>query len=113
MILKHRDRNILRLQAIEDFLRNRAAQIIEYGEKADEFLKISSNNVTINPQDTERDVTGSIEANLTADPFITAEELAELLGVTKRTILRNLAKLQEAGRVKRVGSNKTGHWEVL
>lgn len=110
---KHHSLSENRLQAIEDFLRNRAAQIIEYGEKADEFLKISSNDVTINPQDAERDVTGSIEANLTADPFITAEELAELLGVTKRTILRKLAKLQEAGRVKRVGSNKTGHWEVL
>lgn len=110
---KHHSLSEKRLQAIEDFLRNRAAQIIEYGEKADEFLKISSNNVTINPQDTERDVTASIEANLTADPFITAEELAELLGVTKRTILRNLAKLQDAGRVRRVGSNKTGHWEVL
>ena len=56
--------------------------------------------------------TGSIEANKKADPYVTADELAELLGVSRRTVLRAIAKLRESGRITRVGSDKTGHWLV-
>ena len=47
-----------------------------------------------------------------ADPFVTADELADLLGVSRRTVLRAIAKLRQEGRIARVGSDKTGHWVV-
>ena len=37
----------------------------------------------------------------------------ELIGVTKRTIERNLQKLQEHGKIVRVGSTKSGYWKIL
>ena len=100
------------MKAIENFLRKRVNQIIEYGEKADDFLKVSKESVTVNPQESSMIGTGSIEANMKADPYVTADELAELLGVSRRTVLRAIAKLRESGRITRVGSDKTGHGVV-
>ncbi|MCC7230623.1 MAG: putative DNA binding domain-containing protein [Fimbriimonadaceae bacterium] len=47
------------------------------------------------------------------NPNITIPQLAEHIGVTSRTIERNLQRLQENGRIKRVGPDKGGHWEVI
>ena len=46
------------------------------------------------------------------NPQLTRQQLADLMAKDVRTIARALAKLQAEGRVKRVGSDKTGHWEV-
>ncbi len=43
---------------------------------------------------------------------IKMSEIAEKLGVTTRTIEREIKKMREAGRVKRVGGKRYGHWEV-
>ena len=47
------------------------------------------------------------------DPDITAKNLAKKLSVTKRTVENYLSKLKEAGHIKRVGSDKSGHWEAV
>ncbi|THB68370.1 MAG: HTH domain-containing protein [Gammaproteobacteria bacterium] len=47
------------------------------------------------------------------DHEITIAELAEKIAVTTRTIERNLKKLQASNRIKRVGSDRSGHWEIL
>lgn len=44
---------------------------------------------------------------------ITIAQLAELVGVTTRTIERQLIKLQDLGIIERIGSDKTGHWSIL
>ena len=44
---------------------------------------------------------------------ISATEIAEKLKVTKRTILRDIEKLKKQGKLKRIGDNKTGHWEII
>lgn len=55
----------------------------------------------------------AIVALLTANPLLTRQQLADAIGKDIRTIGRALAKLQHAGNIRRVGSDKTGHWEVL
>ncbi len=50
---------------------------------------------------------------LKANPALTRQQLANAIGRDLRTIGRALAKLQQAGKVKRIGSDKTGHWQVL
>ena len=54
----------------------------------------------------------SIQPTMKTDPFDTADEVAELLGVSRRTVLREIARLREEGRITRVGSDKTGHGVV-
>ena len=44
--------------------------------------------------------------------IVTVDEGAELLGVSRRTVLREIARLCEEGRITRVGSDKTGHGVV-
>ncbi len=47
------------------------------------------------------------------DKNITALELANKLGVTDKTIKRDISKLKDKKRVVRVGSLKSGHWEIV
>lgn len=46
-------------------------------------------------------------------PDKTADDLSAKVGVTKRTIERALARLQEKGKIERVGSKKSGSWVVI
>jgi ATP-dependent DNA helicase RecG len=39
--------------------------------------------------------------------------MALAVGVTDKTIKRHLKALREQGRIKRVGSDKAGHWEII
>ncbi len=44
---------------------------------------------------------------------ITIAEIAALVGVTERSIERNIRKLQSHGLLRRVGGRKEGYWEVI
>jgi ATP-dependent DNA helicase RecG len=44
---------------------------------------------------------------------LSTEQIAERLKVTKRTILRDIEELKKENIVKRVGSAKNGHWEMV
>ena len=46
-------------------------------------------------------------------PSYTKEELAEKIGKSRATVTRLLSKWVDEGKIKRVGSNKTGHWAVF
>jgi len=51
--------------------------------------------------------------NLILDkPNITQEELARILDVNKRTIIRNFKTLIDKNYIKRIGTNKNGYWKV-
>ncbi|MDR2356897.1 MAG: Fic family protein [Oscillospiraceae bacterium] len=46
-------------------------------------------------------------------PTITAKQLAKRFICSQRTVERQIAYLKATGRLLRVGSNKSGHWEVI
>ncbi|WP_151194105.1 winged helix-turn-helix transcriptional regulator [Cysteiniphilum sp. JM-1] len=46
------------------------------------------------------------------NPQLTRQQLAEVMGKDIRTIGRAISKLQQANQLKRIGSDKTGYWEV-
>jgi len=48
-----------------------------------------------------------------ASPDATIAELARKTGITTRSIERNLQALLSCGRLKRIGPDKGGHWEVI
>ena len=101
-----------RLRRIEDFLQNRVAEILEYGDKADDFLKISGENDSVNHVSNESCAL-QIKENLKADPFITYAELADLLQISPSSIARKIKALQESGEIRRVGADKNGYWDIL
>ena len=49
---------------------------------------------------------------LTVNPRITAKTLSDELGINERNIKKNIKSLKDSGHLTRIGSNKTGHWEV-
>ena len=54
-----------------------------------------------------------ILAVLRAEPGITQPVIAERLGLTVKGVKYHFRKLREAGAIRRVGSSRAGHWEVL
>jgi len=50
---------------------------------------------------------------LLVNQYLTADELADAFSVTAKTIKRDFAVLKNEGKLKRVGSDKTGHWEII
>jgi ATP-dependent DNA helicase RecG len=46
-------------------------------------------------------------------PEITQDQIAEIVGISRRGIEWNLKKLKESGILKRVGGRKSGHWEII
>lgn len=52
-----------------------------------------------------------IEA-IKSNPYITQEEFAEIVGITRKNIIANMKKLQTYGLIKRIGADKNGYWQV-
>lgn len=65
------------------------------------------------PLKTSGKTSGKILDILRQHEHLTIPELARLIGVTERSIERNIRKLQEQGLLRRVGPAKGGHWEVI
>jgi ATP-dependent DNA helicase RecG len=53
-----------------------------------------------------------ILALLKGAPELAAREIAEALGITRRAVEKQIAKLREEGRIRRIGPAKGGRWEV-
>lgn len=47
------------------------------------------------------------------DPGITYEELSKATGLSTRGVEWNISKLKAEGKIKRIGPDKGGHWEVI
>jgi ATP-dependent DNA helicase RecG len=46
-------------------------------------------------------------------PTMTVVELSKELSIGRSSVMRYTKKLQQSGALKRIGSNKNGHWEVV
>ena len=80
---------------------NTIEEIIKAEEKVTKKVTIK---VTINQQK----IIDAIKTN----PYVTQEELADMLGITKKSITANMKKLQNGGFIKRIGANKNGYWQI-
>ena len=74
------------------------------------LFKGSHENVTENvTENREESILRLIKNNKT----ITTSKLAQQLNVTRRSIARDIENLKNAGKVKRMGSDKSGFWEII
>jgi ATP-dependent DNA helicase RecG len=62
-----------------------------------------------NPQKTPQKIMEAMRAN----PSITRNELAELIGMTPEGVKSAISSLKASGAIRRVGPDKGGHWEVV
>jgi ATP-dependent DNA helicase RecG len=56
---------------------------------------------------------GKILALLSQNPALSAKQLGERLHISSRAVQKQLASLKGQGRLRRIGPDKGGHWEVL
>lgn len=50
---------------------------------------------------------------ISKNPNVTQAELASILKYQRSSVSESMSKLQALGILKRVGSKKTGHWEIV
>ena len=74
-----------------------------------DYEKYQSQNDNVKITKNQQTIIDEVKKN----PFVTQEELSEIIGITIPNINRNMKKLQEHGIIKRVGADKNGHWEIL
>ena len=112
----HYNLSATRLRTLEEFLQNRASQIVEFGEEADRFLAIGEKNGVCEAVNDEADggckIGQAILQNIEADPYISQEALAQILGVSLRTIQRTIAELKRERRLVRKGTGQMKSWKM-
>ena len=84
-------------------------------QEIEQFRESMEQDVIGDKQENVTDVTDRQHAiiNLVKDHAnMTTTQMAERLGVTKRTILRDIEALKKKGLIIRVGSEKIGYWEL-
>ena len=55
---------------------------------------------------------GRLLSGLRQNPYITQTDLAKELSLSRRTVQRIMKELMDDGKIKRVGSTRTGYWEI-
>lgn len=68
---------------------------------------VKENNDTLNSK------IDTVFSLIKENKHITANEISQQLDISLSTAKRRLKKLNEQGKIKRVGSDKTGFWEIL
>lgn len=91
------------------FIEFMLALILNTIEEIIESEKKVTTKVTIKVTINQQKIIDAIKTN----PYITQEELSDIIGITKKSITFNMKKLQDKGLIKRIGSNKNGYWESL
>ena len=61
---------------------------------------------------TEQDTKNAIADVMFDNPRITVNSLASYFCMSKSTMSRNIKKMQEEGKIERIGSNRNGKWKV-
>ena len=94
---------------LEEHIRNLSKEMAEYkkSQLVDPIKSISDPiNVFADP------ITERLYQAILQNDSLNYRGYAALLGVSEATIKRRLADLKKAGMIVRVGSNKTGRWEI-
>ena len=74
--------------------------------------KTTEKNAVGSGKTTEK-TTEKIVRLMKANPYITNKELAEVCGITEDGVYWNTKKLKKNNRIRRIGGDKGGYWEVL
>ena len=66
----------------------------------------------ISSQESSQESSQKIVMLMKMKPTITIKELAQNIGLSTRAIQKHIQKLQSNNKIRRVGSTKSGVWEI-
>ena len=95
---------------MEEHVQNITKEIDEF-KKSQEDDPIKAASDLINPFDDP--IKQKLYQAVEQDGTLNYAEYAIQIGVSEATVKRRLGELKKEGAIIRVGSNKTGHWEVI
>ena len=96
----------------------------EVKEFSAEYLKAFGNSLQKTGRDLENDLEndGSQKSSQKSsqkiielvknNPEITTQQIADSVGISRRAVAKQIAKLQADGKIERMGPDKGGHWQV-
>ncbi|MBQ2196458.1 MAG: winged helix-turn-helix transcriptional regulator, partial [Prevotella sp.] len=108
--------NVPSFRTDEFILKITVPKVTEKVNVNDERVNVNvteSINATHNVTDTSQKTSQKIIDLIKEDPYISTSKMAEIIGVDRRNIARNIKKLQEQSVVRRVGPDKGGFWEII
>ena len=95
---------------MEEHIRNISKEIEEYKKSQEEDpIKVSSDPIKISSDPIKQRLYQAV----LQDGTLNYAEYAAVVGVSEATVKRRLGELKKEDVIIRVGSNKTGHWEVV
>ena len=59
------------------------------------------------------DMTWVVLSHIIENPYSTSARIGNIVGISDRMVRKHIALLRKSGLIRRQGSNKTGHWEIL
>ena len=77
-----------------------------------ELLNQMTNSATDDANHGADNMADRLLSGLKQNPYITQTDLAKELSLSRRTVQRIMKELMNDGKIKRVGSTRTGHWEI-
>ena len=93
---------------MDEFFRVTFYRDPRYSLKADSFEKVRATR-----EKTRGNTREKIIRSLKANPEITMERLAEIVGISSKGVEWQINKLKEDGVIRRIGPAKGGHWEIV
>ena len=99
---------------VESFSGNGGFSFVFYRDTDNKDVTINgTTNVTKKGTPKRATTDETVYGLLKSDPTLTRDSLALSLNKSVRTIQRALDKLSQEGKIRRMGSNKKGYWEVF
>ena len=87
-------------------------EVIESEKTAEKVtIKVTkkvTEKVTIKVTNNQKKILLAVEK----DPHITQAQLAQVVGISRKSIISNMKKLSDSGIISRVGSNRQGYWRL-
>jgi len=82
-------------------------------EKTTEKTEEASEKTTEKTEGTTEKTSVKILKTIQMNAHVTIREMAEAVGVSTRSVERNLETLQQKRVITRIGPDKGGHWELV
>ena len=76
-------------------------------------VRTDENAVVKNVVKSEEKTVEKVWGLIKEDPYITTKQIADAIGLSTRGIEENIKKLKKQGRLRRIGGDNGGHWEVI
>ena len=83
---------------------------------SEKYLELANNKVTENYPENGLKVTEkqfAIIELLRVSPNITQAQIASQIGISRHHVAKNISKLKNINLIRRIGSDRGGHWEVI